>query len=512
MEPMAGVALQNQLLLLAMLPFVAALLVATLPQRMSSFVAGLSMALALVLLAALGPSVIDGAVLRVELDWVPSAGLALPLRLDGFAWLFAALVSGIGLLVVIYARYYMAGKDGLARFFALLLGFTGAMQGILLSGNILMLVVFWELTSLFSFLLIGFWHKSAAARDGARTALLVTASGGLCLLLGMLIIGQIAGSYDLDAVLAAGRRSPAHPLYGLALTLVLIGAFTKSAQFPFHFWLPGAMSAPTPVSAFLHQRDHGQGGGVPADPLFARSRRNRAWFMAVAGTGMATMLIGGLIAMFRHDLKGLLAYSTISHLGLITALAGIGSQGAIVAAIFHIVNHAMFKAALFMTAGTVDHQTGTRDIRRLGGLRRAMPLTAALAIIASAAMAGVPLLNGFLSKEMFLAEAVAWHNGTVLDDALPYLAVVGSVFSVAYSFRLVMSVFFGAPRETLPKAPARAGLGDVHAGCGAGGGMSCSRAGPHAGRGGRSTMLGTRLSARTSHPPPSPSGTASTRP
>ncbi|SCY95437.1 multisubunit potassium/proton antiporter, PhaA subunit /multisubunit potassium/proton antiporter, PhaB subunit [Paracoccus tibetensis] len=458
MEPMAGVALQNQLLLLAMLPFAAALLVAALPQRMSALVAGLSMALALVLLAALAPAVIDGAVLRVELDWVPSAGLGLPLRLDGFSWLFATLVSGIGLLVVTYARGYMAGKDGLARFFALLLGFTGAMQGILLSGNILMLVVFWELTSLFSFLLIGFWHKGAAARDGARTALLVTATGGLCLLLGMLVIGQIAGSYDLDEVLTSGARITGHPLYSLALTLVLIGAFTKSAQFPFHFWLPGAMSAPTPVSAFLHSATMVKAGVFLLIRFSPALGGTEAWFLAVTGIGMATMLIGGLIAIFRNDLKGLLAYSTISQLGLITALAGIGSPGAILAAIFHIVNHAMFKAALFMTAGTVDHQTGTRDIRRLGGLRRTMPLTATLAIIASAAMAGVPLLNGFLSKEMFLAESAAWHNGTALDAALPYLAVVGSVFSVAYSIRLVMAVFFGAPAGPLLKMPSEPGL------------------------------------------------------
>ena len=298
MEPIAGVALQNQLLLLAMLPFAAALLVAALPQRSSALVAGLSMALALVLLAALAPAVIDGAVLRVELDWVPSAGLGLPLRLDGFSWLFAMLVSGIGLLVVTYARGYMAGKDGLARFFALLLGFTGAMQGILLSGNILMLVVFWELTSLFSFLLIGFWHKGAAARDGARTALLVTATGGLCLLLGMLVIGQIAGSYDLDAVLASGARITGHPLYGLALTLVLIGAFTKSAQFPFHFWLPGAMSAPTPVSAFLHSATMVKAGVFLLIRFSPALGGTEAWFLAVTGIGMATMLIGGLIAHF----------------------------------------------------------------------------------------------------------------------------------------------------------------------------------------------------------------------
>ncbi|MCG6112426.1 MAG: monovalent cation/H+ antiporter subunit A [Paracoccus sp.] len=457
MEPMAGVALQNQLLFLAALPFVAALLIAAMPQRMSAFVAGLSMTLALALLVGLAPAIGEGAVLRVELDWIPSAGLGLPLRLDGFAWLFATLVSTIGLLVVIYAGGYMAGKEGLARFFALLLAFTGAMQGILLSGNIIMLVVFWELTSLISFLLIGFWHKGAAARDGARTALLVTASGGLCLLLGMLVLGQIAGSYDLDEVLAAGPTITAHPLYGLTLALFLIGAFTKSAQFPFHFWLPGAMSAPTPVSAFLHSATMVKAGVFLLIRFWPALGGTEAWFIAVTGTGMATMLIGGLFAIFRHDLKGLLAYSTISHLGLITALAGMGSPAAILAAIFHILNHATFKAALFMTAGTVDHQTGTRDIRRLGGLRALMPMTTGLAVIASAAMAGVPLLNGFLSKEMFLDQALATRHGTVLDASLPYLAVVGSLFSVVYSVRLVMTVFFGPLPNALPKTPSEPG-------------------------------------------------------
>lgn len=453
MDTATTLAQQNLLFLLALTPFVASALVMTLSPRASALVSGLGMAVALALLAGLAPAVGSGDVVRVEIDWVPSAGLALPLRLDGFSWLFCALVMAIGLLVVVYSRFYMAGKDGLPRFFSLLMMFTGAMQGILLSGNILMLVVFWELTSVISFLLIGFWHHGAGARDGARTALLVTALGGLCLLLGMLVLGQIVGSYDLDVVLASGPLVVAHPLYGIALALVLIGAFTKSAQFPFHFWLPGAMAAPTPVSAFLHSATMVKAGVFLLIRLSPVLGGTEAWFVAVAGTGMATMLIGGLIALFRHDLKGLLAYSTISHLGLITALAGIGSQGAILAAIFHIVNHAVFKAALFMTAGTIDHQTGTRDMRRLGGLRRAMPVTAALAVTASAAMAGIPLLNGFLSKEMFLAETVAWHNGTRLDIALPYLAVVASAFSVAYSLRLVMSVFFGPTAQALPKTP-----------------------------------------------------------
>lgn len=447
---------QNLLFLLMLLPFGCALLMQTLPRnaaRGAALLAGLGMIGSLLLLAGLAGPALDGQVIRASVDWVPSLGLSVGLRLDGFAWMFATLVMGIGLMVVIYGHFYMEGKSGLPRFFALLMAFTGAMQGILLSGNILMMAVFWELTSFVSFLLIGFWHSGAAARDGARTALIITAMGGLCLLLSMLIIAYITGSTDLDVVLAKGDELRGHPLYGLVLTLFLLGAFTKSAQFPFHFWLPGAMAAPTPVSAFLHSATMVKAGVFLLIRFFPALGGTDAWFLVVTGVGMATMLIGAVIALFRHDLKGLLAYSTISHLGLITALAGIGSDGAILAAIFHICNHAVFKASLFMTAGIIDHETGTRDMRRLSGLYRLMPITGTLAIIASAAMAGVPLLNGFLSKEMFLAEAVAMHNGTWLDRSLPYLAVVASVFSVAYSLRLVMTVFFGPQATDLPKVP-----------------------------------------------------------
>ena len=447
---------QNLLFLLMLLPFGCALLMQTLPRdaaRGAALLAGVGMGAALLLLAGLAGPALDGQVIRVSVGWVPSLGLSVGLRMDGFAWMFATLVMSIGLLVVVYGHFYMEGKTGLPRFFALLMAFTGAMQGILLSGNILMLVVFWELTSFVSFLLIGFWHGSVAARDGARTALIITAMGGLCLLLAMLIVAHIAGSTDLDVVLAKGDQLRAHPLYGLVLTLFLLGAFTKSAQFPFHFWLPGAMAAPTPVSAFLHSATMVKAGVFLLIRFFPALGGTEAWFMAVTGAGMATMLIGAVIALFRHDLKGLLAYSTISHLGLITALAGIGSDGAILAAIFHICNHAVFKASLFMAAGIIDHEAGTRDMRRLSGLYRLMPITGTLAIVASASMAGVPLLNGFLSKEMFLAEAVAWHNGTWLDRSLPYLAVTASVFSVAYSMRFILTVFFGPVATDLPKTP-----------------------------------------------------------
>ena len=410
-------------------------------------------ALGVVILYVLRPYVLDGVILRNRIRWLPELGLDFTLRLDGFAWFMLLLVFGIGLLVVIYARYYLTTKDPVPRFFSYLLAFTGAMTGMLVSGNLIMLVVFWELTSVFSFLLIGFWYHNATARDGARMALMVTGGGGLCLLVGVLILGHIVGSYDLDWVLASGDLVREHPLYRVVLILVLLGAFTKSAQFPFHFWLPNAMAAPTPVSSYLHSATMVKAGVfllIRFSPVLGGTPE---WFWIVGGVGMITLLIGAFTALFRHDLKGLLAYSTISHLGLITALAGIGSPLAIVAAIFHIGNHAVFKASLFMAAGIIDHETGTRDMRRLSGLYKLMPITATLAIVAAAAMAGVPLLNGFLSKEMFFAEAAEWHNGSVLDNAMPYIATLAGAFAVAYSLRFIHAVFFGPAPIDLPKVP-----------------------------------------------------------
>ncbi len=447
---------QNLLLALVLMPLAGSLIATTLPvnaRNAEAWLAGAVMVAGLAVLAVLWPQVQDGGVLRHTVRWVPSLGLNLTFRLDGYAWLFLCMVYGIGGLVVLYARYYMSPKDPVPRFYAFLLAFAGSMAGVLISGNLIMLVVFWELTSFFSFLLIGYWHHVPQARDGARMALVVTAFGGLCLLAAMLVIGHAVGSYDLDKVLQSGAALRSHRLYPVALVLLLIGAFTKSAQFPFHFWLPNAMAAPTPVSAYLHSATMVKMGVfllIRFSPVLGGTP---LWFWLVAGTGLATMVLGAVVALFRHDLKGLLAYSTISHLGLITALAGIGSPVAIVAAIFHVVNHAVFKASLFMAAGIIDHETGTRDMRRLSGLMRLMPFTSALAIIAAAAMAGVPLLNGFISKETFFAEAVEWHNGTWLDDSMPYIATFASVFSVAYSLRFIHTVFFGPAPTDLPKTP-----------------------------------------------------------
>ena len=441
---------------LILLPFLGSLLAAVLPanaRNAESTLAGV-IALACTVQAALYfPEIADGGVLRQEIAWLPALGLNLVIRLDGFAWMFCMLVLGIGSLVVLYARYYMSPADPVPRFFAFFLAFMGAMAGVVLSGNLIQLAFFWELTSLFSFLLIGYWHHRKDARRGARMALTVTGTGGLAMLAGMLVLGHIVGSYDLDHVLAAASQVRAHPLYLTALVLVLLGALTKSAQFPFHFWLPHAMAAPTPVSAYLHSATMVKAGVFLLARLWPVLSGTEPWFWIVGGAGLATLLVGGYAAMFQHDLKGLLAYSTISHLGLITLLLGLNSPLAAVAAVFHIMNHATFKASLFMAAGIVDHESGTRDIRRLSGLRHMMPITATLAMVASAAMAGVPLLNGFLSKEMFFAETVFLDAEPLMRWALPAAATVAGMFSVAYSLRFTVDVFFGPPAADLPHTP-----------------------------------------------------------
>ncbi|HEX7764852.1 MAG TPA: proton-conducting transporter membrane subunit, partial [Cellvibrio sp.] len=366
---------------------------------------------------------------------------------------FALLIVGIGLLVILYARYYLDDKDSLGRLYALLQLFMMAMLGIVLADNILLLIVFWELTSLSSFLLIGYWSHKSEARKGARMALAITGAGGLTLLAGALILGQITGSYSLQVILSSAELIQAHPLYPVALILILIGAFTKSAQFPFHFWLPHAMAAPTPVSAYLHSATMVKAGVFLLARLYPALSGSDLWFYLVTFTGLATLVFGAYNALFKHDLKGLLAYSTISHLGLITLLLGFSSELATVAALFHIVNHATFKASLFMAAGIIDHETGTRDMRRINGMWQYMPITATVAMVSASAMAGVPLLNGFLSKEMFFTETLQVELMGGFDWIIPLMATLAGIFAVAYSYRFIHDVFFNGEPVNLPKFP-----------------------------------------------------------
>lgn len=438
------------------LPFAGSILAALLPQHSRNAEAWLAGAVTLGcsgLIALLYPQVSSGGVLRMALPWAPTLGLEFTLRMDGYAWLFALLVTLMGALVVLYARYYMSPQDPVPRFFAFFLAFMGAMLGIVLSGNLVQLVLFWELTSLFSFLLVAYWHHRMDARRGARMALTVTGGGGLCLLAGVLLIGHIVGSYDLDAVLASGDLLRSHAWYPAVLGLIALGALTKSAQVPFHFWLPHAMAAPTPVSAYLHSATMVKAGIFLLVRLWPVLAGTDAWFWVIGGAGLCSLVLGAYAAMFQNDMKGVLAYSTISHLGLITLLLGLNSPLALLAAIFHIVNHATFKASLFMAAGIVDHETGTRNLARLSGLRHAMPITATLAMVAAASMAGVPLLNGFISKEMFFAETMFIEAHPAIRIGLPALAVIGAMFSVAYSLRFILQVFFGPPAPNLPRTP-----------------------------------------------------------
>ncbi|MWV15916.1 monovalent cation/H+ antiporter subunit A [Pseudomonas sp. L-22-4S-12] len=445
-----------ELLLIVGLPFLGAFL-PVLCERFGRLpcvlAAALAPALALSLLLLQAPQVFSGELLLISQAWLPQLGLNLALRLDGLGFLFALLILGIGLLVILYARYYLAENEAIGRFFSYLLLFMGAMLGVVLAENLLLLMVFWELTSLSSFLLIGFWGQRGDARKGARMALTVTGGGGLALLAGVLLIGHIVGSFELSVVLAAGEQIRAHSLYPLALVLVLLGVFTKSAQFPFHFWLPHAMAAPTPVSAYLHSATMVKAGVFLLARLYPALADSELWFYLVSLTGLATLLVGAGMALFQHDLKGLLAYSTISHLGLITLLFGLNTQLATVAAIFHIINHATFKASLFMAAGIIDHETGSRDMRRINGMWKYMPHTAALAMVASLAMAGVPLLNGFLSKEMFFSETLGQHLLGSFSWVIPAAATLAGVFSVAYSLRFIHDVFFNGEPINLPKYP-----------------------------------------------------------
>lgn len=403
---------------------------------------------ALILLFSHFPALLNGDVVSQQLTWMPLLGLDLALRVDGLTLLFGLLILGIGSLIIVYAGYYLASSENDGRFFAYLMLFMTAMLGIVMADNLLLLWLFWELTSVSSFLLIGFWGHRSDARRGARMALTITGAGGLALLAGILLIGHEVGSFALPDVLAAGDQLRQSANYPLIMALVLLGAFSKSAQFPFHFWLPHAMAAPTPVSAYLHSSTMVKAGIFLLARLHPALGDTSLWATTLTLVGLATLVYGAWFALLERDLKGILAFSTVSHLGLVVLLLGLDTPLAIVAALFHILNHALFKATLFMSAGIIDHETGTRDIRRLGGLWSLMPVTGTLTLMAGAAMAGFPPFNGFLSKEMLLTKALASELFGGLSSLIPLLVLVGATLSVAYSLRLVYCVFFAAPQET----------------------------------------------------------------
>lgn len=373
-----------------------------------------------------------GEVITVSSPWVPRLGLSFTFYLDGLSLLFSLLITGIGALVLIYAGAYLSDHPQLGRFYLFILMFMASMLGVVLAGNLLTLFVFWELTSFSSYLLIGFDHQREAARSAALQALLVTGGGGLALMAGLVLLGQAGESFEFSVLLQKGDFLRSHPLYLPIALLVLLGAFTKSAQVPFHFWLPGAMEGPTPVSAYLHSATMVKAGIYLMARLTPILGGTDLWFYLLTTVGAATMLITGVLAFYQHDLKRILAYSTVSVLGTLTMLIGLGTAEAIKAMVVYLFAHALYKGALFMVAGAVYHETGDLDIRRLEGLGGKMPVTAAAAGLAALSMAGIPPLFGFIGKEMLYV--AGWEMspralliGVMMAASLLFVAVGGLV-------------------------------------------------------------------------------------
>ena len=405
-------------------------------QRSGYALAALLLASAAYFLSQAG-SIAAGETVRASFPWVPSLGLAWSFQLDGLSLLFTILVCLAGAAVVLHASGYLAGHPRLGHFYGVMLAFTASMLGLVLADNLLVLFLFWELTSVCSYLLIGFKHERAAARAAALQALLVTGVGGLAMLAGIVLIGSAAGTYEISEIVAAGGVQQS-TVYLPALLLVLAGVFTKSAQFPFHFWLPGAMEAPAPVSAYLHAATMVKAGIYLLARLLPALGGTEAWTLTVAGTGAVTMLLGAWVSYRQHHLKLILAYSTVSALGTLTLLLGLGTATAVKAALVFLVGHVLYKGAMFLLAGNAEHGAGTADIRRISGLRRAMPWTAAAALAAGIVMAGLPPSFGFLAKESLLLAALA-------HPALAVAAVAASALTLASAGLVAIRPFHGRP-------------------------------------------------------------------
>ncbi|MBP1971305.1 multicomponent Na+:H+ antiporter subunit A [Virgibacillus natechei] len=412
------------------------------------------------------PSIANGETYINIVEWIPSIGINFTTYLDGLSMIFGLLITGIGALVILYSIYYFDLDEDLHSFYMYLLIFMGGMLGVVFSDNLMVLYLFWELTSISSFLLIAFWFHRKQSRYGAQKSFLITVGGGIAMLVGFIMLYVMTGTFSIQEILPLVSELPAHELFIPAMILILLGAFTKSAQFPFHIWLPDAMEAPTPVSAYLHSATMVKAGiylVARFTPIFGGGE---IWFWLVTGVGMVTMIWGSFNAIRQTDLKALLAYSTISQLGLIMSLFGMGSAAlyygysadsvfytqATFAALFHLVNHSTFKGALFMVIGIIDHEVGTRDIRKLGGLMAFMPVTFTIALIGSFSMAGLPLFNGFLSKEMFFTAVINISQLDIfslnsLGVLFPVVAWIASVFTFIYSLIIVFKTFFGPYQE-----------------------------------------------------------------
>lgn len=422
-------------------------------------------------LVTLIPVIASGETIFHSAPWIPSYDINFNIIVDGLSLIFGLLIAGIGSLVILYSIYYLnKEREALHNFYVYLLLFMGAMLGLVFSDNIFILYVFWEITSVSSFLLIAYWYEREKSQYGAQKSMLITIFGGLAMLAGFVMLSMMANTNSIREMVMNFDLFRSHDLFIPAMILVLLGAFTKSAQFPFSIWLPDAMEAPTPISAYLHSATMVKAGiylVARLTPIFGGSAE---WFWIVSSVGLITLFYGSLNAVRQTDLKALLAYSTISQLGLIMSLLGMGSAAlyfnvsdesaiyavAVLAAIFHLVNHSTFKGSLFMVVGIIDHETGTRDIRRLGGLMHIMPISFTLTIIGSFSMAGLPPFNGFLSKEMFFTAVLNvgnidfYHIGN-LAILFPIIAWIASVFTFIYCMILLFKTFKGKYKLDRPK-------------------------------------------------------------
>ncbi|MEB8097666.1 Na+/H+ antiporter subunit A [Staphylococcus xylosus] len=408
--------------------------------------------------------------IMLKANWMPHFGMNFNLYVDGLGLLFSLLITGIGSLIILYSISYLSRQEQLGNFYCYLLLFMGAMLGVVLSDNLIILYLFWELTSFSSFLLISFWRDKQASIYGAQKSMLVTVFGGLSLLGGIILLSIAGGTTSIQELIQNVSEIQTSPFFILSMILVLIGAITKSAQFPFYIWLPDAMEAPTPVSAYLHSATMVKAGlylVARVTPIFAVSQ---GWIWSVTLIGLITLLWASFNATKQQDLKGILAFSTVSQLGMIMSMLGIGAVSyhfegsesqlyvaAFTAAVFHLINHATFKGALFMVTGAIDHSTGTRDVNKLGGLLTIMPISFTITIITSLSMAGIPPFNGFLSKESFLESMIEITNANIfslntLGILIPIIAIIGSVFTFVYSVRFIGQIFLGSHKaEELPK-------------------------------------------------------------
>ena len=421
-----------------------------LPERLKPWALPLPATIAFALLAVSGIRFIEnGEIVELTLSWVPYLNLNFVLRLSGVGLLMGLLITGIGALILLYASSYMHGNRQANRLYAYLYGFMFAMTGLVLADHLILLFIFWELTSITSYLLIGFNCTSESARKSALQALLITGLGGMALLAGFILLNIASGTWLLSEMVANGGALQEHTLYPAIFILVLLGAFTKSAQFPFHFWLPNAMAAPTPVSAYLHSATMVKAGVYLLAVMLPVLGGTLAWQIGLCSFGGITLLIAGLSGLQQSDLKRILAASTLAVLGLLVLLLGIGTEKAVLAAMLFLLGHALYKATLFMVAGAVDHETGTRDVRALGGLARAMPWTAGAALLAACSKMGLPPFFGFIGKEYVYKASTAWFFSELITAAL----IIGNAMIFVLAFKVAFLPFWRSSQGELPKKP-----------------------------------------------------------